>query len=76
MRMNIDRKSACSAKVLDEYEDIWGDIELEDCGSVEVEMMNREMGVKYLRDGEVGWTPVVRRRNKVLGVRRVRVVRI
>ena len=31
----------------------------EDCGSVEVEMRNGEVGVK---DGEVGWTPVVRRR--------------
>ena len=32
---------------------------LEDCGSVVVEMRNGEMGV---RDREVGWTPVVRRR--------------
>ena len=25
-------------------------------------MRNGEMGVKYVKDGEVGWTPIVRRR--------------
>ena len=38
-----------------------GDTKLEDYGSVEVEIWNGEMGVKY---GEVVWTPVVRRRKK------------
>ena len=32
--------------------------------SVEVEMRNGEMGVKYVKDGAVGWTPVVRRKKK------------
>ena len=39
-------------------------VKLEDQGFVEVEMRNAEMGVKYVMDGEVGWTPVVRRRRK------------
>ena len=36
-------------RVLVEYENIQGDIKLEDCGSVEVEMGNGEMGVKLVR---------------------------
>ncbi len=72
----IEGESACSARELEEYEDIREDAKLEDCGSVEVEMRNGEMGVKYVKDGEVGWTPVVRRRRKksTRSVRRVRVV--
>ena len=27
-------------------------------------MRNGEVGMKYVKDGEVGWTPVVRRRRK------------
>ena len=27
-------------------------------------MRNGEMGVKYIKDGAVGWTPVVRKRRK------------
>ena len=27
-------------------------------------MRNGEIGIKYVKDGEVGWTPVVRRRRK------------
>ena len=27
-------------------------------------MMNGEMGVKYVKDGKLGWIPVVRRRRK------------
>ena len=41
-----------------------GDTKLEDCSSVKVEMRNGEMGVKYVKDEEVGWTSVVRRRKK------------
>ena len=37
---------------------------LEDYGSVEVEMRNREMRVKYVMDREVVWTSVGRRREK------------
>ena len=32
--------------------------------SVEVGMRNGEMGVKYVKYGDAGWTPVVRRRRK------------
>ena len=39
-----------------EYEDVLGD--------TEVEMKNGEMGVKYVKDGEVGCTPVVRTRSE------------
>ena len=28
-------------------------------------MRNGEMGVKYVKDGKVGWIPVVRRRKKI-----------
>ena len=31
---------------------------------MEVELRNGEIGVMYIKDGEVGWTPVVRRRRK------------
>ena len=41
-----------------------GDTKGEDCGSVEVPMKNGEMGVKYVKDGEVGWIPAVRWRRK------------
>ena len=61
----IEGKSARSAGELEEYEDVQGDTKLEDCGCVEVEMRNGEMGVKYVKDGEVGCTPVVRRRKKI-----------
>ena len=38
---------------------------------------NGLVGVKYKKDGEVGWIPVVgRRRRRVLGVRRMIVVGI
>ena len=43
---------------------IYGEIKLEYLGSVEVELRNVEKGMKYVKDGEVGWTPVVRRRRK------------
>ena len=33
-------------------------------GSMEVAMRNGEMDVKYVKDGEVGWTPDVRRWRK------------
>ena len=32
---------------------------------VEVEMRNSEVGMKYVKDGEVRWTPVVRKRRKM-----------
>ena len=41
----IDGKSACSARELEEHENVQGDTKLEDCGSVEVAMRNGEMGV-------------------------------
>ena len=41
-----------------------GDTKLEDCGSVEVEMRNWEIDMKYVMNGEVGWTLAVRRRKK------------
>ena len=59
----IEGKSASSAGELEEYEDT-GSTKLEDCSSMEVEMRNREMGVKNVKDGEVGWTSIVRRRRK------------
>ena len=40
------------------YEDVLGDTKLEDCGSVNVEMRNGEMGVKCVKDGELGWRPL------------------
>ena len=57
----IEEKSASSAGELVEYENVQEDTKLEDCGSVD--MRNGEMGVKYVKDGEVR-TPVVRRRRK------------
>ena len=41
-----------------------GKKDLENCSSVEVELWNGEIGVKYVKDGDVGWIPVVRRRRK------------
>ena len=41
-----------------------GDTRLEDCSSMGVEIRNGKMGVKNVKDGEVGWTQVVRRRKK------------
>ena len=49
---------------LEKHEDVLGDTKLGDCGSVEVEIRNGEMGVKYVKDGAVGWIPVVRKRRK------------
>ena len=72
----IEGEYACNAREFDEYEDVWGDTKLEDCGSVEVEMRNGEMVVKYVKDGEVSWILVVRRRRRVLGVKRVGIVDI
>ena len=43
-----------------EYEDIQTETKLDDCASVE--MRNREVGMKYVKGGEVGWTPEVRRK--------------
>ena len=43
---------------------MYGEIKLEDCSSVEVELRNGAMGVKYVKDGDVDWTPIVRRRRK------------
>ena len=37
-----------------EYEDIQTGTKLEVCGSVEVEMRNEEVGMKYVKDGEAG----------------------
>ena len=34
------------------------------CASVEVEMWNREICIKYVKDDEAGWSPVLRRRKK------------
>ena len=59
----IEGKSASSAGELEEFEDVQGDTKLEDCGSVVV-IRNGKMGVKYVKDGVVGWTPVLRRRKK------------
>ena len=61
----IEGKSASSARELEEYVGVEGDTKLEDCGFVEVEMRNGEMGIKYITDGEVGWTLVMRRRRKM-----------
>ena len=61
----IEGKSASSAEEPKEYEDVQGGTKLDDCGYVEVEMRNGMMGEKYVKDGEVSWTPVViRRMNK------------
>ena len=60
----IEGNSACSARELEEYEDVQGDTELEGCGSVEVAMQEWGDGVKYVKDGWGGWTPVVRSRRK------------
>ena len=38
----VEGKSACRARKLEEYEDVWGDAKLEDYGSVEVR--NGKMG--------------------------------
>ena len=56
---SIKGKCACSARELEEYEDVKGDTKLEDWDSVEVEMRNSKMAVKYIK---VGWTPVARRK--------------
>ena len=53
-----------SARKLEKYKNVQVYAKLEDCSSVEVEMRNGEMGLKNVKDGEVGWTPVVRRRKK------------
>ena len=45
-------------------EDIQAETKLENCTSVEVEMRNGEVGVKSVKDGKAGWTPMVRRRRK------------
>ena len=47
-----------------EYEDIQTETKLDDCASVAVVMRNGEVGMKYVRDGELGWILVVRRRKK------------
>ena len=43
-----------SAGELEEYEDLQRYTKLEDCDSVEVEMRNGEMGVKYVKERWVG----------------------
>ena len=40
-----------------EYEDIETETKLEDCASVE--MKNRKVTMKYVKDGEARWTSVV-----------------
>ena len=62
----IEGKYESSAGEFGEYGNVQGDTKLEDCDSVEVKMRS----VEYVKDGEVGLTPVVRRR-RVLVVRRV-----
>ena len=62
MAVPMERKSACSARDLEEYEGVKEDTKLEDCSSVEVEMRNGKMGVKYVKGGEMGWSPVLRKR--------------
>ena len=47
-----------------ECEDIQTETKWEDCALVEVEMRNGEVGMKYVKDGEAGWTPVVRRQEE------------
>ena len=46
-----------------EYEDDEEDeIKLAECGQVEAEVREEKVGVRYVKDGEEGWTPVVRRK--------------
>ena len=60
----IEEKSANSSGELEVCEHVQGDTKLEDSSSVELKVRNREMGVKYVRDEEVGLTPVVRWRRE------------
>ena len=53
---------------VDEYEDNEEDkIKFAECGQVEAEVREGKVGVRYVKDGEEGWTPVVRRRRKTSG---------
>ena len=47
-----------------QYEDSDGDLHLLQCKDVDVEMRQGALGVKYSKDGEDGWTKVVRRKKK------------
>ena len=58
------REYSCSVEEPGKYEVIKDGTKLENCGSVEVEMRNGEVAVKYEKDGKVDWTPVMRRRKK------------
>ena len=40
-------------------------IKLAECGRVEAEMRERKVCVRYVKDGEDRWSPVVRRRRKM-----------
>ena len=55
-------RKICSVKEPGEHEVIKDGTMLEDCGTVEVEMRNGEVDVKYEKDGEVVWIPVVRKK--------------
>ena len=35
---------------------------LAECGQVEAEVREGKVGVRYVKDGEEGWTPVVTRK--------------
>ena len=59
-----------------EYEDIQAEIKLEDRALVEVAMRNGKVGMKYGKDREAAWTPVVRKRKKIARMRMVVIVRI
>ena len=67
---HIKGKYSCSVEEPEKYEVIKDSIKLESCGSVEMEMRNGEVGVKYEKNGAVDWTPVMRGGRRVLGVRR------
>ena len=55
------KENSCSVEEPGEYEVIKDDTKLKYCGSVKVKMRNGE-GMYYVKDGEVGWTPIVRRK--------------
>ena len=40
------------------------EIKLAECGQVEADLREGKVGVRYVKDGEEGWTLVVRRKRK------------
>ena len=60
-----DCKDDKAKNKMGEYEDKEEDeIKLAECRQVEAEVREGNVGVRYVKVGEEGWTPVVRRRRK------------